>query len=160
VWTNELCLDAQIAKKGEKCKNYPLRTLLYYLSLRIGKSLSYRDTIGKNKQIIILVIAAGAILSYLLPLNNLLAAPSGTNPGSGTIPSNGNNAQFPGSANNPGNNIGTGNGPGNGNIGTGNGPGNGNIGNFNNGNDHVGNFCGNGVGHHYGCIQHNPNFTP
>jgi len=40
--------------------------------------LSYRETIGKYKQIIIIVAAAGAIASYMLPLQNLLvqASPS------------------------------------------------------------------------------------
>lgn len=42
--------------------------------------MSYRETIRKNKQLLIIVIAAGAIASYLLPLDNLLAL---TQPGTG-----------------------------------------------------------------------------
>jgi hypothetical protein len=170
--------------------------------------LSYRETIGKYKQVIIIVAAAGAIASYMLPLQNLLvqASPSHTDNANAkaraaltghsahssktTTPSSDSKTTTPknsktttptnnGNGNTNTNRIPAGkDGPNgaqiggpddNGNIGHGN-QGTGNTGNFNNGNDltgnfnnnppgQTGNFCGNGAGHHYGCILHNPHFT-
>jgi hypothetical protein len=154
-----------------------------------GKDLSYRETIGKYKQIIIIVVAAGAVASYMLPLDNLLAAkPTNGNSNnantnaqaraaalSGSTSPNGHSNTGPGTSTGASttssaapctnlghNNNGCGNigNNNNGNGNTGNGnSGNGNVGNLDNGNGHLGSFCQHGKGNAYGCVLHNPHFT-
>lgn len=120
--------------------------------------------------------ALGAIASYMPPLDNIIALAfhnnanasanaraalasnsahtSKTNPAGGsgssasskksgdTTFSNGNSTQLGGKTDN-------------GNIGRCN-TGSNDVGNGNNAPGQTGDFCGNGKGHHYGCLAHNP----
>ena len=92
----------------------------------------------------------------------MVAASSADSKKSGdTTFSNGNSAKLGGKADNG--NIGRGN-TGSNDVGNGNSAnndGNGNsanndVGNGNNAPGQTGDFCGNGKGHHYGCLAHNP----
>lgn len=126
--------------------------------------MSYKETVSRYKQIIILVAAAGAIVSYILPIQNLLvqASPSqnaGANANArAALSSNSAASSHTASANvgsaDPPANIGHGN-TGTGNIGNFN-SGNGNTGNLNNGNSNTGN-CNNGNNNvgtgSYGCVR-------
>jgi hypothetical protein len=131
------------------------------ISLKTG----VKKSITKYKHVIVLIVAAVAIASYILPLDNLIAqAKSGasnqnSNPGpSSNTKDNGNTK-----SSNKGNSGTSNSGTTNGKSGTMHAPGhtndnkNGNSNNNGNGNGH-GNNCENGLGHgkgrHYGCLKH------
>ena len=139
--------------------------------------MSYKETISRYKQIIIIVAAAGAIASYMLPLQNFFvqaspsqhnanaqarAALTGNSGHSSSTPTSSQTStptsSHTASANvgstDPAPNIGHGN-TGTGNIGNFN-HGTGNTGNLNNGNGNTGN-CNNGNNNvgtgSYGCVR-------